>query len=58
MKKDKGDSRLFLAEIIIIIGTILLSTSLISILKVDVMWSLFTGLFFILIGSAWKSIKK
>ena len=58
MKEERGNSKLFWAEIIIIIGAIFLSTSLINLLKINVGWSLLIGLILVIIGSAWKSVKK
>ncbi len=58
MKGERGNSKLFWAEIIIIIGAIFLSTSLINLLKVNIGWSLLIGLILVIVGSAWKSTKK
>ena len=57
MKEEKGDSKLFWAEIFIVIGAFLFSASLINLIKLEIIW-LLVGMVFVIIGSAWKSIKK
>ena len=60
MKKEKGDSKLFWAEIFIIIGAIFLSINLIDILNKYIIkgYVLILGLVLIIIGAALKSVKK
>ncbi len=55
--KEKGNSKLFWAEIFIVMGAFLISISLINLIKLNSMW-LVVGLILVLIGSAWKAVKK
>lgn len=58
MKKEMGNTRLFLAEIMVVIGGIFLATSLLKIITFNDYYLLLSGLFLIVVGSAWKSINK
>ncbi len=55
MKEGVGDSKLFFAELMVIVGAIFLSGYLINIFKNYLEWFLLIGILLIVIGSAWKS---
>jgi len=58
MKEEIGDSKLFLGEIMVVVGGIFLATSLLKFITLS-SWSLFLlGSLLVGIGAAWKSIIK
>lgn len=58
MKEETGDSKLFLGEIMVVMGSIFLATSLLKFVTLSALNSLLLGILLVGIGSAWKSIIK
>ena len=58
MSEEKGNSKLFFGEIMVVIGSIFLATSLLKFITLSNWNLLLLGVLFVGIGSAWKSIEK